>query len=360
MQKILVFGYTMDMGGAEKVLVDTLKYLDGKADIDLYLLDKKGILLSEIPKRVKVYQIKKNLVWYIFFRFIPGFRKLVINQIANQKEYDVALGYMEGRCATWVADIKKPLKKYVWIHNDVNKFDIGISYNEIISSYNKVDQIITVSNDAKTAFMDKYHISSDKITVIYNYIDTKAIITKAKAFKVTNPVFTFVNVAKMRDQKRQDRLVKAAIALKAKGYQFQIQLIGDGPNLDKIKELVKTNDVSDVIEILGLQSNPYPYIANGDCFVLCSDMEGYSIVTKEALILHKLILTTDVTGPREILENGKYGLIIKNNDDALIEAMTDILKNKHKYQALIKRTESYQGDNELIQKQTLKLLGITL
>ena len=54
MKKLLIFGYTMDMGGAEKALVDTLNYLKDKCEIDLYLLEKKGILLKEIPDNVNV------------------------------------------------------------------------------------------------------------------------------------------------------------------------------------------------------------------------------------------------------------------------------------------------------------------
>ena len=359
MKKLLVFGYTMDMGGAEKALVDTLKYLQDKCEIDLYLLEKKGSLLSEIPSNVNVYQMKNNKFIYLLFRFIPFYRKKYINSIFNKKDYGYVFGYMEGRCGTWVSDIKNNnVKKYAWIHNDVFKFNIGISGKEIKKSYNNLTKVICVSNDAKDNFCKKYGISSSKVDVIYNYINEEEILKKADEFKVKNNVFTFVNVAKMRDQKRQDRLVKAAIYLKNKGYKFKIQLIGDGPNLDKIKNMVYTNNVEDVVEVLGLQLNPYPYIKNADFFVLTSYMEGYGIVVKEALLLKKQVLTTDVVGPREILEDGKYGVIIPNDDKAVIEALEDILKNKNKYDYLKKNLLNYKGDNEKIMGQTLKLLDL--
>ncbi len=359
MKKLLIFGYTMDMGGAEKALVDTLNYLKDKCEIDLYLLEKKGILLKEIPDNVNVYQMKKNIFMYMLFRFIPFYRKKYINSIFNKKEYGYVFGYMEGRCGTWVSDIKNnKVKKYAWIHNDVFKFDIGITDKEIKKSYNNLTKVICVSKDAKDNFCKKYSIPTNKVDVIYNYINEDDILKKANAFKVKNDTFTFVNVAKMRDQKRQDRLIKAAIYLKEKGYKFKIQLIGDGPNLEKIKNMVYTNKVDDVVQILGLQPNPYPYVKNADFFVLTSYMEGYSIVVKEALLLKKLILTTDVVGPREILENGKYGVIIPNEDDAVIYALEDILKNKNKYDYLKKNLINYKGDNKKIMNQTLKLLDL--
>ena len=61
MKKLLVFGYTMDMGGAEKALSDTLNYLVDKYDIDLYLLKDEGVLMDSIPKKVKVGRLRTNI-----------------------------------------------------------------------------------------------------------------------------------------------------------------------------------------------------------------------------------------------------------------------------------------------------------
>lgn len=357
-KKLLVFGYTMEMGGAEKALVDTLKYLEDLCDVDLYLIKKQGDLLQQIPKCVNVKQFTNNRIEYMFFRFFPFARKLIINKIVNKKNYEYVFGYMEGRCGTWVADIKKKLKKYAWIHNDVTKLDIGISDKEAIDTYNKIDKIICVSKDAKDMFCKKYNIDGNKVEVIYNFIDEEVIKKKANEFKVKNEVFTFVNVAKMRDQKRQDRLVNAAVYLKEKGYEFKIQLIGDGPNLEKITNMVKEKNVEDKVEILGLQLNPYPYIKNADFFVLSSYMEGYGIVIKESLLLKTKVITTDVVGPREILNNGEYGVIIPNTDEDVKLALEDILLNKDKYSYLEKNLKKYKGDNEIIKKQTLKLLDL--
>ena len=71
MKKLLIFGYTLDMGGAEKALTDTIYYLVPYCDIDLYLLEKTGSLLNNIPNGVNVYQIKKNVFQYTLFRFFP-------------------------------------------------------------------------------------------------------------------------------------------------------------------------------------------------------------------------------------------------------------------------------------------------
>ena len=117
----------------------------------------------------------------------------------------------------------------------------------------------------------------------------KNIIEKSKEEVKKNNVFTFTNVGKMRPQKRQDRLIKIAKNLKNDNYKFKIQIIGNGPEEEKIKKLIKDYDVEDVVELLGLKLNPYPYIKQADCIVVSSDFEGYSVAIKEALLLKRLL-----------------------------------------------------------------------
>ena len=237
MKKIIFFGYTLEVGGAEKVLVDYINLLKDKYEIDLVLLQKKGEFIYSLPKNVDIIELRKNIFSYIFFRYIPFIRKMKINKIENKEEYDVAIGFFEGRSATWVADIKKQIRKLAWIHNDVSRFDIGIKEKEIKNSYSKMDEIVTVSEVSKKNFCKKYGFPNEKVQVLYNLIDEQNIIEKSKQNVTKNDEFTFVNVGKMRKQKRQDRLVEIAKQLKDEGYKFKIQIIGNGPEEENIKNL---------------------------------------------------------------------------------------------------------------------------
>ena len=356
MKKLLFFGYTLEMGGAEKVLIDYLKVLKNKYEIDLVLFNKKGELVSEIPKNVNIYELRKNNFQYALFRYVPFFRKREINSIANKKDYDVAIGFFEGRSATWVADIKKKIKRIAWIHNDVYKFDIGISENEIIDSYNKMDMIVTVSEKAKENFCKKYNISQNKVEVLYNLIDEENIKQKANEKVEKNESFTFVNVGKMRPQKRQDRLIHIAKKLKDDGYNFKIQIVGNGPEENKIKNLIEKLDVSDKTELLGLKTNPYPYIKNADCFVLSSEFEGFGIAVKEALILGQLVISTKVTGVEEMLESPKYGLITENSTEALYQGMKNVLSGKIDIEKIKSNLKSYDSGNDKVIEKLIYII----
>lgn len=312
--------------------------------------------MKSIPREVKIIELRNNNFQYALFRNFPLFRKAKINKIIEKENCDIAIGFMEGRSATWVADIKKNVRKLAWIHNDVNKFDIGISEKEILDTYNKMDKIITVSEVSKQSFCQKYKFKESDVEVLYNLIDEKNILEKANEQISKNEVFTFVNVGKMRKQKRQDRLVEIANNLKKEGYKFKIQIIGNGPEEEKIKKLVNDYNVSDVVELLGLKMNPYPYIKAANCVVVSSDFEGYSVAIKESLLLKKVIVSTDVSGVSEMFDNGKYGIVTKTSTEDLQNYMRDILDNKINLSKIEENLKDYDCGNADILKKLINLV----
>ncbi len=324
-KKLLFFGYTLDMGGAEKVMIDFLNVLKDHYEIDIALLKKQGVFLSSVPDGVNITEIRKGLISYILFRYVPFFRKLKINKIANSKDFDVAIGFFEGRSATWVADIRKNIKKIAWVHTDVAHFDIGISDKEAITSYSQMDKIVFVSEEAKKSFEKKYNIRPENLEVLYNLIDEKKILTQAEEIVEPNNKFTFINVGRMSPPKRQDRLIQIAKRLKDDGLQFKIQIIGDGSEKERITKMIEDLDVSEVVELLGLKTNPYPYVKQADCFVLTSDFEGFGIAVKESLLLGTPVISTNVTGVREVLKDGKYGILCDVDTEQIYNAMRSIL-----------------------------------
>lgn len=354
MKKALVIGYTMDMGGAEVALINVINLLKEQYEIDLILLEKKGILLSKIPECVNVKEVRTNIFKYVLFRFIPFFRKRIINKMAN-KSYDIAIAFMEGRAATLVADVNQDCKKIAWIHNDVEKFDIGISEKEILDSYNKMDCIVAVSKHSQESFCNKYHFSKDKVKVIYNLIDEEEILKKSEEENIEKTNFTFVNVARMRHQKRHDRLIEAARILKDKGYDFTLWLIGNGPLEEEIRALVNKYDLNDCVKMLGLKENPYPYVKAADYFVLSSDHEGYPVCLLEALLLKTKIITTDVSGVREMLKDNKYGIIVNVSLEDLAAKMQEVMDNKDIGTVIENNLKTYKGSNDDIKRELRNL-----
>lgn len=347
-KKLLFFAYTMDIGGAEKVLVDFLRVLHSHYEIDLALLQAKGELMEELPENVNVIQMRNGLLSYALFRYIPFFRKLKVNKIANSKDYYAAIGFIEGRSSTWVADIKRNLRKIAWIHTDVKHFDIGISEKEAKKSYSEMDTVVLVSEQAKNIFIDKYRVDKCSAQVLYNLIDEDRILSLAEEPVEPNECFTFVNVGRMRPEKRQDRLISIAKKLKEEGFKFKIQIIGDGSEKEKLQEMIRTDDVGDCVELLGLRMNPYAYVRQADCFVLTSDFEGFGIAVKEASLLGTPVISTKVAGVGEVLCGGEYGIICDIDTEEIYRAMRSVLVSEDTLNIFRKKLKNYDCSNTAI------------
>ena len=88
--------------------------------------------------------------------------------------------------------------------------------------------------------------------------------------------------------------------------------MGYGPNESIFKEYVRKNKLNKIVKIIKYQDNPYKFLKRADLFVLTSLYEGLPNVLLEAMVLKKFVISSNCpTGPKEILNNEKYGLLFK-------------------------------------------------
>lgn len=358
MEKVLFVSNSFGMGGAEKVLVDIVKALEKHVEVHVLVFHNRGPLKGEMEKHSSIFTLFSSWLQYLIFRKCQPYRLFLLNRFIVKHQYKIVVGFMEGKSTDLVAEITANVRKIAWVHNDFRKLDILQDTAKVSAVYGKMDTIVFVSHDAKKAFLERFSNLKSSLQVIYNLINENKIQALSTEYEVEKSAkFTFLNVGMLRRQKRQDRLVRIAGRLQALKYDFQVQLIGDGPLFGTLADLIVTMGVQDCVVLLGMLENPYPYMRDCDCFVLCSEYEGYGIVVKEALFLKKLVVTTDVIGPREILADGRYGLIVENNEEALFRMMKSILDAhlENREIEVLRNVDAYCGDNEEIRKQLVGL-----
>ena len=113
----------------------------------------------------------------------------------------------------------------------------------------------------------------------------------------------------------------------------------DGRQRKDLEAMIKEEWLDNEIELLGFNNNPYPYIKNADLFVCSSRSEGYSTVITESLILETPVFTTECSGMRELLKDGRLGMIVKNNTEDKYSGLKSLIVSRHKnknYKDLIK------------------------
>ena len=155
--------------------------------------------------------------------------------------------------------------------------------------------------------------------------------------------FTFVFVGRIVHDKGIDEMVSAFIRLNHVYHDTRLLLVGRyEENLDPVSsETKQLIDTSDAIEAVGMQRDVRPFYEQSDVLVFPSYREGFPNVVIEAGAMDLPSIVTDINGSREIIENGKNGVIVPPRDDqALFDAMKWMVEHSDERKAMVANARS--------------------
>ena len=163
-----------------------------------------------------------------------------------------------------------------------------------------------------------------------------------------------LNVGRLDRQKDQATLLRAFARLRAKR-PARLMILGEGGERARLEALAQELGIADDVALPGFVANPLPYMREAAVFALSSLYEGLPTVLIEALFCGCPVVSTDcVSGPREILEDGRYGHLVPVGDDAaLAEALAATLTHPPDRQVL---TQSVQGRGFTVAEATERYL----
>lgn len=345
-KKVLFLMPALPGGGAEKVLIDILKNFDySRYDVSLFLEYKEGIYLSDVPRDVCMLSLhKNNNLWFqrlhrrLKERHLYGiFHELVYRPmflwLMRGKQYNVIISFMEGAAVKFHSYITgKAEKNLSWVHIDFKKkhwsLDFFKNEEDEAECYQKMNEIVFVSDDARQRFLEMYPLNSSRCSVLYNLIDGKEIKRQAGLIQVDKRKFTVCMVGRLNWQKRYDRAIEVAHLLKGNGYDIDFWIFGVGELEDELKGKIKEYGLEDYVFLRGFVKSPYAYIACADLFLNTSESEGYPLTICEALCLGCPVVATDITGAGEILEKSQYGLLVDEDINAIYNGMKSMIDNE--------------------------------
>ena len=131
-------------------------------------------------------------------------------------------------------------------------------------------------------------------------------------------------------------------------------IVGRGVEKENLLKYIHKNELSNLVQMIDFQNNPFNLINSSDIFVLTSLYEGLPNVLLESQVLKKFIISSNCpTGPREILLNGKAGFLFKVGDyKRLSNLILDYSQNKKLLSKKIKI--GYQNLKRFDSKKNLK------
>lgn len=351
-RKVLFFADGLYGGGAEKVLQTLLHYLNrDKFDITLYSI-KQEELNEKYPKDIDYHYVfasctSSDSLWKkLWIRCLNKIKLLVyyclspkwFYRLFIKGKYDTEVAFIEGYATRIVSGSTNPKsKKIAWVHIDLEQNHwTKIAYqssSEEQKVYKFYDKIIGVSKSVENVTR-KMFPSCKEYTYIYNPVDANAIRilaeTNIKKKNNRKKSLTFVTCGRLVPQKGYIRLLKIMLCLKDEGFSenFKLIIIGDGEEKEILKSFIYQNNLSENIELTGYKDNPYTIMKEADCFICSSVAEGFSLVILEAMILGLAVISTNCSGPNELLGNSEYGLLVENSDKGLYDGIKRVLTDK--------------------------------
>lgn len=340
MKKRLMFLIeSMVVGGAERVLLNLVNSLSSeKYDITVISVFRQSVyenyqctFTDSLAPHVRYKYLVDNtnsLKYQLFNAFFYHGNKRLLHQLLIGNGYDVEIAWYEGLPTTFLAhSSNKHSRKLAWLHYGDGFAHLTPQQKEtFLQEYRKYDEIVGVSDGVCRNFRERLG-GNFSLRTCYNILDDNEIRAKADAFTVERETpLTFVSVGRLIPVKGYDRLINACARLKQEGHDFRLWLIGEGSEHEALQQQILQNSLEEKVHLLGNQDNPYPYIKAADWFVSSSLAEGFSTVLTEACIIGTPIISTRCLGTAELLgANGEYGLMTENSEEALCQAMRNVL-----------------------------------
>jgi len=221
----------------------------------------------------------------------------------------------------------------------------------VARSYSRLDGLVAISHGVASELETATGIPATSTSVIYNPVVTPAIPTKAAArpehpwLAESRPCPVIVAVGRLTGMKDVPTLLRAFAKLRRHRHA-RLLILGDGPQRRWLTFLARRLGIADDVAMPGWCANPFAAYAHANLFALSSRNEGFGNVLVEAMACGCPVVSTDCpSGPREILDGGRYGPLVPVGDaEALARAMGETLDAPPHPEALKARAREFSMD----------------
>ena len=356
MTKILFLLSRFLDGGIDAVLVDYLRFLAQREDYRITLaisihMGELEVFRKQIPEQVQVVylvdqpmltrwrqqKITQRLPFYIKVydeALLSPIRRMMTGRKLRQlaAQHDVVIDF---DCCHYAYLKSVKTWKVAWFHFSFKQLmEQNRRRTQRIGNHLRYyDRIVTISQAMLDEGKEIFPWLEGRWRLIYNAKDEQLLQQRASE-PVDDPRINdnyILAIERLEEsQKDLSTLIRAYQLLRNEyHHEEKLYLLGKGRDEQLLRQLAERLGIADSVVFLGFSSNPYPWIAHAKAIAHSAKFEGLPTVMIESLIMGKPIVATDCpTGPREILDQGRAGLLTPVGDaaklaESLHQALTD-------------------------------------
>lgn len=337
-KKILFIITSLSGGGAEKVLMTMLHHFDyERFDVTLCVVSKHGVYVNELPSSLKTIFVYENPMSLFARLGFVLYSKLGVSALERwairrkiREQYDTIVSFCEGRSLKFHGYVtERASRNITWVH--CNLFAMHYTVGPVLSAkderrlYERMDEVVFVSTGACDEFK-KLGYRVKHTAVVYNPIDVGAIQNFYKERSFHSSKFTITLCGRLIKEKAFERIARVAGLLKSAGYDFVVEILGEGEERKSLEGLIARLSLNNTVVLRGFVKPPYPYMAESDIFVSTSVTEGYPVNICEAMCLGLPIVATRCCGNTELVgEDEKFGVLTEQDDQSIYEGIVKMI-----------------------------------
>jgi glycosyltransferase involved in cell wall biosynthesis len=195
--------------------------------------------------------------------------------------------------------------------------------------YQNAEKIIGVSKAIENKIMEKYNFKNT--LTLYNPINFSSLQSDALLDLEGDFILYF---GRIEENVKHFNLMLDAFSMSNLPQQgIPLLIMGDGPDVDAVKEVISKLNLATHVTLLSFQKNPFAYVQKAKFTILSSHYEGFPMSIIESLALGTPVVAVDCqSGPSEVIVNGHNGMLVENyNSNALAKAMNRMMEDQVLY-----------------------------
>lgn len=348
-QRLALFLPNLGGGGAERVALAMIQgFVNQGYAVDLVLVQRKGVLLPLVPDEVHIVDLgasKLRQALWPLVRYLRDRRPYALHAMMWPLPLIAIAARKLARTGTRIVGSE---------HTTLSAMPHALRYRAVRAltrrAYLGADGLVAVSAGVADDLSAFIGLPRERITVINNPLLLPDILPYPQIATAMWPEGTkrILAVGALKSEKNYPLLLHALSQVREL-MPASLLILGDGPLREKLERQIVEMGLGDAVVLAGFTTDPWPYFAAADLFVLSSDTEGLPTVLIEALHADLPIVSTDCpNGPREILDHGAYGVLVPCGDEgALADALARELNEDRSRLGCRSRAQELSGSNPL-------------